>query len=116
MNKFYKKWEAILCLLTILILIGCNAIELQDKGRVEDLSVGVKAVAEGLTGKAFTDEEVRELERKMQSDEETQTAIQSISGALLTPKAVKYCPMTGKRYAVRLQRCPVHDVDLKSLK
>ena len=33
--------------------------------------------------------------------------------AMMVGLAVKYCPVTGKRYAADIAVCPVHKVDLK---
>ena len=80
----------------------------------EDVQEALSAVAGALSGKPLDEDDLRNLEKQIRTDEEAQTAIQAITGSVggKVP-VVKYCPITGKRYAAHMEYCPEHNVKLE---
>ena len=99
-----------------LLLVGCQTtLQVQrSKEKNENVEGALSAVAGALSGKALSKEEVRNLEKQIQTDEDAQTAIEAITDSVggKDPR-VKYCPVTGKRYAPYLEICPEHKVKLE---
>ncbi len=97
-------------------LFGCQTTyQVQDsKGDEENISEILSAVSGALSGKQLSAEELRNLEKQIRTDEDAQTAVQAITDSI-GGKAlqVKYCPVTGKRYASHLEICPEHQVSLE---
>jgi uncharacterized membrane protein YebE (DUF533 family) len=100
--------------LLVLILSGCQTTSQKQKESSEDSENVLSAVAGALSGKVLSKEEVRNLEKQIRTDKEAQSAIQviadSVGGKALQ---VKYCPITGKRYAANIEFCPEHHVKLE---
>lgn len=102
--------------LLILFLLGCQTtIQVQhSKENTEDVGEVLSAVAGALSGKILSEEEIRNLEKQIRTDKEAQSAIQVITDSVggKTPQ-VKYCPVTGKRYAPHIEICPQHQIKLE---
>lgn len=76
----------------------------------------LKTVASAVSGKELTDDDVKDLGKQIRNDPEAKSAIESITQSVTgTNRVVKYCPLTGKRYASHIIVCPEHDVELKIL-
>jgi len=108
-------FKCLLVVLFVAFLTGCQTTQSrgskENKGDIEGV---LSAIAGALSGKTLSEEELRNLEKQIQTDEEAQTAIQSITdsvGGKASP--VKYCPVTGRRYASHLEICPEHQVQLE---
>ena len=72
------------------------------------------SIAEAIGGQPLTEEELKSLQKQIREEPQTQSAVQNISDAMSGKAvAVKYCPVTGKRYAADITVCPVHNVALK---
>lgn len=105
------------CLILALLLAGCQTAspkqQVQGESR-EEVQEALTAVAGALSGKQLSQEELSDLEHQIRTDAQAQSAIQAITDSVggATP-VVKFCPVTGRRYAAHLQRCPVHDVLLE---
>ena len=80
----------------------------------EDAKQAFSAVAGALSGKFLDEDDLRNLEKQIRTDEDAQTAIQAITESVggKVP-IVKYCPITGRRYAAHMEYCPEHNVKLK---
>lgn len=51
-----------------------------------------------------------------ESRQDVESAVGSVVGAVSGKgTAVKYCPVTGKRFAPKFKACPVHGVELKEV-
>ena len=100
----------------VLFLFGCQTTsQVQgSKENTEDVGEVLSAIAGALSGKTLSEEEIRNLEEQIRTDEEAQSAIQSIADSVggKVP-SVKYCPVTGRRYASHLKICPEHQVPLE---
>ena len=80
----------------------------------EDVQNALSAVAGALSGKTLDEEDLRSLEKQIRTDEDAQTAIRAISESVGgQAPVVKYCPVTGKRYAAHMEFCPEHNVKLE---
>ena len=80
----------------------------------KDVTEALSAVAGALSGKVLDKDDLRNLEKQIRTDEDAQTAIQAITESVggKVP-IVKYCPITGRRYAAHMEYCPEHNVKLK---
>src|SRR3989338_2214648 len=94
----------------LFFIVGCQTAKQSDKEATENL----KAVAEAVTGQEIDEEKLRKVSKDIRENKETQEAISSVTAAVEgTPAQVKYCPLDGKRYSSKLERCPEHDILLK---
>jgi len=100
----------------IVFLSGCKTVppaqSQQETG--EEAREVLSAVAGALSGKPLDEDDLRNLEKQIRTDEEAQTAIQAITESVggKVP-VVKYCPITGKRYSADMEYCPEHNVKLE---
>ncbi len=111
----YRLFGILVGLSIILFLSGCQtATSAKSQNETnEDVSEALSAVAGALSGKQLSKEEIQNLEEQIRTDEEAQTAIKAITDSVGKTSAVKYCPVTGRRYAVHLEVCPEHQVQLE---
>lgn len=80
------------------------------------MAQAVGQVADAITGQELTDEQKRKLTKDIQSDKDTQSALNVIADAMDLKKIViKYCPVDGQRYNPSVENCPVHKVKLEEL-
>jgi len=108
--------SAMIAIAVVFLLTGCQTtpkVASSTETR-EDLEEVFSTVAGALSGKKLNEEEIRNLEEQIKTDEEAQSAIQSITDSVggIAP-VVKYCPVTGKRYAAHFESCPQHHVPLE---
>ena len=96
-----------------LLTSGCRTVSSTHESSQREAASAVGSVAGALSGKVMTDEDTRHLVKEIQNDPEARTAVQTITGA--QPVIIKYCPVDGKRFSSRFERCPEHDVPLKTL-
>jgi hypothetical protein len=103
-------------LLLMVILIGCRTAAPQ-KNQLEteeDVDEALESIADAVSGKQLSEEEMSNFKKQLRTDTETQSAVQTITDTISGKDLkVKYCPVTGKRYAYQLQLCPIHNVELK---
>jgi hypothetical protein len=106
-------------LLSILFLLpftGCQSVPKSGPESDQETLQAVGSATEALTGKQLTEEEKRQLLRDLQKDEDAQSAMKSISGALdVKQTGIKYCPVDGRRFSADVIDCPDHKVQLKEL-
>jgi len=101
-----------------LFLFGCQtASQVQNsKKDTEDVEEILSAVVGALSGKSMSERDLNTLKKQIRSDEEAQSAIQAIADSVGRKAThVKYCPVTGKRYASQLEICPEHQVKLEDV-
>jgi len=108
----------VIILVLMLFLTGCQTLR-QPKAKMEsreDVQSALETITEALSGRQLSEEELNNLARDLKTDKEAQSAIQSITNSMSGKKVnIKYCPVTGKRYAPSLVNCPEHGVALKEL-
>jgi hypothetical protein len=101
----------VLLLFVIVLSPGCQTTK--SKSSEADIE-SLKSVTESLSGTPLSDESFQELKKQIKNDPEAQTAVESITGAVGGKQAaVKYCPLTGRRYAAKLSACPIHNIELE---
>ena len=115
---FLSPWllKSLMVFFIVLFLSGCKTmgpVQSQEETG-EDVTEALSAVAGALSGKSLSEDDIRNLEKQIRTDEQAQSAIQAITESVggKTP-IVKYCPVTGKRYAVHMEYCPEHNVKLE---
>ena len=107
--KYYRFYFLII---VVIFFLGCQTTYAQRDSR-EDMQEGMVTVAEAISGKSLSDAEVKDLTNQIKNDKEAQSAVQSITEVISGEVSLKYCPVTGKRYASHLINCPIHDVNLE---
>ena len=86
--------------------------EVRQKQR--ETTAALKTVAGTLSGKEINDEDLKNLAQRMETDKETKSAVQALTGTIVgAGVVVKYCPVDGKRFSGTLSICPEHHVELK---
>ena len=57
-----------------------------------------------------------ELSKNIQKDKQAQSAIESVTGAMISNRVpVYYCPVDGERFSPRVKICPTHHAPLKEV-
>ena len=110
------KIKGLTVFIIMILLSGCQTTSpVQSKEETgKDVKEALSAVAGALSGKTLDEDDLRNLEKQIRTDEEAQTAIQAITGSVGgQAPVVKYCPITGKRYAAYMEYCPEHNVKLE---
>ena len=79
---------------------------------VGETTTALKRVGFAMSGKDLSDEDVRNLERDVRHDPQTQSAVEAIT----RPVQAKYCPIDGKHFSGHLKLCPEHNVELIEIK
>jgi len=100
----------------VLFLLGCQTTSQvkNSKEDAKDVREAISTVVGALSGKPLSEEDLNSLEKQVQTDKEAQSAIQAIADSVGGKAThVKYCPVTGKRYASNLEICPEHQVQLE---
>ena len=100
----------------VFLISGCRTVStVQSESETrKEAQEALAAVAGALSGKTLNEEDLRHLEKQIREDKEAQTAIQAITESVGgKPPIVKYCPITGQRYASYMEECPEHHVPLK---
>ena len=109
------------CIFGLLFLSACasvNTAERRANGQrrksesPEEVKTAVQSVLGAVSGQEIDDKKLIELNQKIRTDKDAASAVQVIQESLEGKTLIKYCPVTGKRYSPRYERCPVHDVPL----
>ncbi len=109
-------FSGLLLLSVVFLISGCaTASSVRNENETtEEAQSALSAVAGALSGKTLSEEDLRNLEKQIKEDEEAQTAIQVITESVGgKAHVVKYCPVTGRRYAPHMEQCPEHQVHLE---
>jgi hypothetical protein len=106
-------------LLLMLSSVGCETAQ-SIKGEDEtfkDVTTAIESMTEAVSGKELSKEDLDRFKKQLKEDGETKEVIGVITNSLSpTDGVTKYCPVTGKRYALRLEICPEHNVLLELIK
>ena len=106
----------LMCGSLFVFLTGCQTAKphMSKDETPEDVGEVLSAVAGAISGKTLSEDELKNLEHQIRTDEDAQSAITSITDSMGgNQPSVKYCPRTGKRYAAHLELCPEHQIELK---
>ena len=79
----------------------------------KDVEGAIETIAEAISGKDMTEEEVDQLKDQLRNDSEAQSAIQAITDSVSEKPRIKYSPATGKRYAPHMEVDPETGVKLE---
>ena len=98
-----------------LLLSGCATTQpTTSQESQEEVKEALSAVAGAMRGKELSEDELKELEHQIRNDKETQESIEAIRDSMSGKDvSVKYCPITGKRYAGYMETCPEHNIPLE---
>ena len=110
--------QAFAFILILTVLGGCQtAAPIKAESETnKDVQDALTAVAGALSARELTQEEKRKLEEQIRNDPEAQSAIQAIGDSVSGKSIkVKYCPISGERYAPNFEICPVHHVPLETV-
>lgn len=81
-----------------------------------DVTSALTAIAGAMGGKLLSGDEAKAFKKQVRQDQETQEVLRTLTHTMsVTEQEIKYCPMTGKRYAGHIKICPEHQVPLKIL-
>jgi len=103
-------------LVLCLVFTGCQTSpKVQNSNETnKEAQEALTAVAGALSGKQLSKEDLRDLQKQIESDEDAQSAIQAITESVGGKGlVVKYCPITGRRYAAHIETCPEHEIKLE---
>lgn len=97
-------------------LVGCSTTASVQKSNEtpQEAQSALRSVAGSIAGKPLTQEDLRKLEQQMKNNPEAKSAVETISQSLGSQQIkVKYCPIDGKRFSLKIEMCPDHNVRLK---
>ncbi len=109
-------FNALAVLFIVFFFSGCKTLSpaKSDAETRKEAREALSVVAGAISGKTLSDEDLRNLEKQIREDEGAQSAIQAITESVGGKAAVvKYCPVTGKRYAPHMEICPEHHILLE---
>ncbi len=108
----------LLVVIVLFLFTGCQTVS-QPKAETEsrkDVREALGTITQAISGKQLSKEELKNLTKDLRTNKDARSAIQSITDSMSRKTVkVKYCPVTGRRYAPRVVICPVHKVKLKLL-
>ena len=103
--------------LIVFVASGCQTTP--RKTNVESSSDVISAVgtmAEGLTNKDISPEDLKRLGEQLKNDPQAKSAVESVNSALQAKQGgIRYCPVDGKRFSDRVTKCPYCGALLKDL-
>ncbi len=100
----------------VLFLTGCQTVKPSQKTAESagDVQKALTSVAGAISGQDMDKEDLKNLNRQLRSDEKARSAVKTLTDSLGgQPVQIKYCPLTGKRYASTIEFCPEHGVKLE---
>jgi len=102
------------CSLTLILGACATSSSIKGEGESnEDIKTAIGSIVEAVSNKDLSDEEKDKLTDQILGDKDAQEAIKAISDSMdIRSASVKYCPITGKRYASHMDVCPLHAVKL----
>ena len=104
-----------------LIMSACQHSQKQDisspggssQETPQDVGKALQSITGNLTGKEMSEEDLRELSRQIQKDEEAKSAVEAVTTAVGGGVvSAKYCPVDGKHFSADMKTCPAHKVEL----
>ncbi len=109
--KTYKR--LFLGVLVSSMLVGCGASRSVIRDDRQEVKKDIEAVLGNVVGQ---DVSLEDLKDQLRTDEQARTSIETIAETLSgTGASAKYCPVTGKRYSPKMEKCPEHGVVLEAV-
>ena len=75
----------------------------------------LKLVVGAISGKEVSRDDLKNVAKQVKKDPEARTAVESITQTMGGNVEIKYCPVCGKRYSSKFEKCPKHGVLLKAV-
>jgi len=120
MKPNYNVCSLLLGMLFLSFLCACSTTKSKETSAqkqsesIKNQKSALMAVVGSISDKELSEKDLKKIVKDLKNDEEAQSAINSIKDSLGRDQVkVKYCPITGKRYAPRIRQCPEHGVDLE---
>ncbi|HBR15779.1 MAG TPA: hypothetical protein DD723_09635 [Candidatus Omnitrophica bacterium] len=115
-----SRWSSVIGRWSLVgVLVFCGGCQTISSSRQKETPADVKnalgSIAGAVTGRELTKEELDRLQKQMKNDPQAQSAVESITRSLSGKPRVKYCPLTGERYAPHLEFCPLDGTKLKEM-
>ena len=99
-----------------MVLLGCAATKPLEKETPKEALNAWGAVAGAISKQEMDEKKMKEAANRLQTDEETQSAVKAISESLEGKSSgIKYSPVTGKRYSAEMEYDPETGVKLVPL-
>ena len=123
--SFISREHSLGCILVVVMIVsGCSVARTptlsgtrqQSREDKQEALSALHSVTKAVSGKDLTQDQMIDLARNMEKDQETQSAVKAITDSLQgTSTSYKYCPICGKRYHPKFRYCPIHGVPLKTV-
>ena len=82
----------------------------------QEIEAAMESVVSAISGQDISKKDLRDLSKEIRNDKEAQSAVQSIKDSILPSEVrVKYCPVCGKRYSPKFEKCSECHVILKDV-
>jgi len=108
-----------LVIILVVFCSGCQSVSppKSQTENYEQMQDAIGSIAEAVSGRELSEEEKQNLQKQIRTDPDAQSAIEEIKDSISgRPVQVKYCPVTGRRYASQMLVCPIHEVELREVK
>lgn len=112
-------------LISLGLILGCATVPKNQSSNADikkilssddESAAAMKIVAESLSGKELSDQDLKKISHDIKTDEQAQSAIATVTGAISSPLLIgHYCPVDGERFSRRVKICPKHHIPLKEL-
>ena len=88
----------------------------QNDQSLQETRSALKAITGSLSGQTMDDQKMKRVAEQIQKDPEAQSAVKTITDSMRSEKVkVKFCPVDGERFSPKMNFCPVHKVELKTI-
>jgi len=109
-----------ICVLFVPVCVGCHTVNPQmntasQGGSIKEMTSALGTVAQAVSGVPLDEKKMKALVRDIEKDPQAQSAVKTITDSMSSPRAIKYCPVCGRRYAPTFTHCPEHNVPLLEL-
>ena len=111
-----REFRIIVLIVLLSGTVGCQTIpKAEQKGESsQDVEQALESIAGAVSQKDLSEEEIKNFKKQLRSDPEAQSAVKAISNSMSGKNIrVKYCPVCGRRYDPKIEKCPIHGVELK---
>ncbi|MCR4336601.1 MAG: hypothetical protein NUV91_02185 [Candidatus Omnitrophica bacterium] len=111
----------ILLFILPIFLISCSSTRNRvEPGTVttessQEIESALTTVVGGMSGQNIDREDLYHLGKKLRKDKETQLAVNAVVQTMQGNVVVKYCPVDGERFHAKMEICPTHHVELKTV-
>jgi len=124
MSAPHRNVAWVLMVSLLMIVMGCTSTRQQilaqdvagKSGDRQEALEALHSMTEAVSGKDVSQQDMVDLARDIDQNEEAATAVKAITDSLQGEGiSYKYCPICGKRYHPKFTYCPLHHVLLKDV-